>query len=102
VQTIVTHVRIRVGKEDAWDEAFRERVAAARGQSGFVAVQLCMPEGKANERVVIGTWRSRDDWAAWHDTPEFRRTRHELEEADPERESEWWHDVLLEERSGPG
>jgi heme-degrading monooxygenase HmoA len=100
METIVTHVRIRVGKEDAWDEAFRERVAAACEQPGFVAVQLCMPHGRTNERVVIGTWQSRDDWEAWHDTPEFRQTRHELEEADPERRAEWWHDVLLEERRG--
>ena len=97
MQTIVTHVRIRVGKEEAWDAAFRERAAAARGQDGFVSVQLCKPHGRDNERVVIGTWRTREDWEAWHDTPEFRRTRHELEESDPERESESWHDVLLEE-----
>src|SRR3954464_12772707 len=99
MQTIVTHVRIRVGKAEAWDEAFGERVAAARGQPGFVAVQLCVPHGKPNERVVIGTWRSRGDWESWHDTPAFRRTRHELEEADPERESEWWHDVVLDARA---
>jgi heme-degrading monooxygenase HmoA len=101
METIVTHVRIRAGSEEAWDVAFRERVAAAREQPGFVAVQLCAPEGRASERVVIGTWRSRDDWEAWHDTPEFRRTREELEEADPERSAEWWHSVLLEERASP-
>ena len=30
MMTIVTHVRIREGQEPAWDEALRERVAAAR------------------------------------------------------------------------
>ena len=99
MQTIVTHVRIQAGKQETWDAAFRERVAAARGQDGFVAVQLCVPQGRENERVVIGTWRAREDWEAWHDTPEFRRTRHELEDTAPERESEWWHEVVLEERA---
>jgi heme-degrading monooxygenase HmoA len=101
METIVTHVRIKSGQEQAWDEAFGERVAAAREQPGFVAVQLCAPAERASERVVIGTWQTRDDWAAWHGTPEFRRTREELEEADPERTDEWWHEVLLEERREP-
>src|SRR5918911_894415 len=99
METIVTHVRIRSGGEDAWDAAFRERVAAAREQPGFVAVQLCRPLDAPDERVVIGTWETREAWAAWHETPEFRRTREELEEADPERRREWWHDVLVEERA---
>ena len=99
MMTIVTHVRIREGQEPAWDEAFRERAAAAREQPGFVAVQLCIPLDAPNERVIIGTWRTRADWEAWHGNEAFRETRRRLEQvADDEQQAERWHEVVLEER----
>jgi heme-degrading monooxygenase HmoA len=96
--TVVTRVRIKGGQEDAWDEAFRERAAAAREQEGFVFVQLCRPEGSPSERVVVGTWQTRANWESWHDHPTFVETRERLEEVDDERAGSQWYEVVVEER----
>ena len=97
MMTVVTHARIKKGQEPAWDQAFRERADAARGQPGFVAVQLGIPVDAINERVIIGTWESRADWEAWHSTEGFQKTRAQLEEPDAKTKREWWHEVVLEE-----
>ena len=95
--TVVTHVRIKEGQEPAWDAAFRERVVAAKEQQGFVAVQLGIPAERMNERVVIGTWETRADWEAWHDTGAFAQTREQMEDADTKTRDERWYEVVLEE-----
>ena len=95
--TIVSHVKLKAGEEPAWDEAFRERAAAARDQPGFVSVQLCIPLNAVDERVVIGTWQTRADWEAWHNHEAFVDTRRRLEEIDEEKTGDWWHEVLLHE-----
>jgi len=59
MMTIVSHVKIVPGKEPEWDAAFRKRVTAAKKQPGWVAVQLCIPADRLNERVVIGSWETR-------------------------------------------
>ena len=98
MMTVVTHVKIKEGREPAWDAAFRERIASAREQRGFVAVQLCIPSDAMDERVVIGTWETRADWEAWHGTEPFQQTRRQMEEqSDSKRKREWWHEVVLEE-----
>ena len=96
--TIVTHLCLESGREPEWDAAFRERIAAARTQPGWVAVQLCIPADALNERVVIGTWQTRADWEDWHGSEAFQETRRRLEQVDDDRRREWWHEVLLEER----
>jgi heme-degrading monooxygenase HmoA len=96
--TIVSRVRIRSGEEQAWEEAFRERAAAAREQSGFVSVQLAVPVDARSERVIIGTWESREDWERWHRHEAFHETRRQLEEVDDEKEDDRWHEVLVDER----
>ena len=75
----------------------RERLAAVKEQPGFVAVQLCIPSDAINERVIIGTWESRADWAAWHETEAFRQSRARLEAAQTKKQREWWHEVVLAE-----
>jgi heme-degrading monooxygenase HmoA len=95
MMTIVSHVKIKPGQEPAWDAAIRERIEAAKQQPGFVSVQLCSPAEAMNERVIIGTWETRADWAAWHGTEEFQRTRAQLEEPDAKKRREWWHEVVL-------
>jgi heme-degrading monooxygenase HmoA len=62
MMTIVTNVTIEPGKEPQWDAAFRERVAAAGKQPGWIGVQLCIPAQAINKRIVIGTWETRADW----------------------------------------
>jgi heme-degrading monooxygenase HmoA len=97
MMTIVSHVTIEPGSEPAWDAAFRERVAAAKKQPGWVSVQLCIPADALNQRVVIGTWETRADWEAWHATDPFGKTRDQMEEGKSEERKEWWHEVILEE-----
>ncbi len=97
MMTIVTHVKLKEGDEPEWDAAFRERVAAAKEQDGFVAVQLCIPTHALDERVVIGTWETRADWEAWHRTRDFHATRDQMQDADGDTRREWWHEVIIEE-----
>ena len=97
MMTIVTHLKIEPGKEPGWDDAFRRRVEAARNQRGWVGVQLCIPADAANERVVIGTWETRADWEAWHETGIFQETREQMEGAEIGSRREWWHEVVLDE-----
>lgn len=97
MMTIVSHVAVKEGQEPAWDEALRERIAAAREQPGFVAVQMAIPIDAPNERVIIGTWETRADWEAWHNHERFVETRGRLEAVDESKARDWWHEVVLEE-----
>ena len=97
MQTIVTHVVVRDGEQDSWDAALRERVHAAVDQPGFVGVQVATPNEKPNERVIIGTWETREHWQAWHDDEQFRETRRRLEVVDERTTDSAWHDVQVEE-----
>jgi heme-degrading monooxygenase HmoA len=94
--TIITHVAVREGQEAAWDEALRERAEAARERPGFIAVQVTTPVDKPNERVIIGTWDSRENWQAWHGDDQFRETRQRLEVIDETTTDSSWHEVLIE------
>jgi heme-degrading monooxygenase HmoA len=96
--TVVTRVRIKDGQESEWDAAFSERARAARDQAGFHFVQLCRPEDAPSERVIVGTWETRENWAAWHDHEAFVETRRRLEEVDEAREGTQWYEVVVEER----
>jgi heme-degrading monooxygenase HmoA len=94
--TVVTHIVIKNGEEPQWDAGFRERVEAARQQAGWVSVQLCIPLGAMNERVVIGTWKTRADWEAWHATEAFQETREAMDASEAERRGEWWHELVID------
>jgi heme-degrading monooxygenase HmoA len=69
-------------------------VAAAAGRPGFVAVQVAAPVEEPHRRVIIGTWESREHWAAWHEDEDFRRTRAELEIVDERTTDSSWYDVI--------
>jgi heme-degrading monooxygenase HmoA len=97
MMTVVTRVRLQPGQEEAWDAAFRRRIANVQEQPGWIAVQLGAPDGSAGERVVIGTWERREDWEAWHHSAGFQDTRDALEAAEAGGHSETWHDVVLDD-----
>ena len=40
MMTVVTRVRLQPGQEEAWDAAFRRRIANVQEQPGWIAVQL--------------------------------------------------------------
>ena len=94
--TIVTEVGLRQGAERKWDEIMRERMSAAKDQPGWVGGQLLRPAGDPGRRVIVGTWRSRDDWHAWHSAPRFQATRAELDELVRGPEEHTWHEVVID------
>ncbi len=94
MMTIVTHVTLRQGVEPEWDAAMRERLAAAKGKSGWLSAQLLMPLDRLDRRIIIGTWQTRADWEAWHNDPAFAETRGRLEGLEAQPSEEWWHEVL--------
>jgi heme-degrading monooxygenase HmoA len=97
--TVVTRVRIKDGREAEWDAVFEQRVQGVRGQPGFVFVQLCQPEGKPSDRVIVGTWETRANWESWHHDDAFLETRRQLEEVDDEQQSSEWWEVVVEARA---
>jgi len=98
MMTIVTHVTLHPGSEPEWDEAMRERLAAARGRQGWIGGQLLMPLDGLSKRVIIGCWMTRADWEAWHNDPAFLKTRRRLEGLEAEPARSWWHEVLADAR----
>ena len=99
MMTIVTHVKLKQGAEPEWDAAMRQRLAAAREQSGWVGGQLMIPLDKLNERVIVGTWQTRADWEAWHNDQAFAETRKRLEGLETGAPQQWWHEVIADERA---
>ena len=94
--TIVTEVGLKQGAERKWDEIMLERMSAAKDQPGWVGGQLLRPADDPGRRVIVGTWRSRDDWQTWHSAPGFRETRAQLDELVRGPEEHTWHDVVIE------
>jgi heme-degrading monooxygenase HmoA len=94
MMTVVTEIEIQSGQEPTWDAAFRERLQDAPNQRGWVAMQLVIPLDAANKRVVIGTWESRSDWEAWHDTAVFKQTRKRLDAVEQTSTDETWYEVV--------
>ena len=94
MMTVVTTATLRSGAEAEWDDAMRERFESARSREGWISGQLLTRDDEGSTRVIVGTWRSREDWERWHDDPGFQEQRAVLErlEAGPSR-SEWFQVV---------
>jgi heme-degrading monooxygenase HmoA len=98
MMTIVTHVHLREGAGRDWDAAMRTRLSAAKKASGWVGGQLLRPGDKPDRRVIVGTWRTRANWEAWHHDPKFTETRPRLDGLESAPAEHWWHDVVLDVR----
>jgi heme-degrading monooxygenase HmoA len=98
MMTIVTRVTLKEASEPEWDAAMRARLDAARHQRGWIGAQLLIPLGDLKKRVLIGTWKTRADWEAWHKDPAFAETRRRLEGLEAAPSEEWWHEVILDAR----
>src|SRR3989442_4864266 len=98
MMTIVTHVHLREDAGREWDTAMRTRLSAAKKRSGWVGGQLLRPADKQDRRVIVGTWRTRADWEAWHHDPQFAKTRQRLDGLESAPAEHWWHDVVLDVR----
>ena len=98
MMTIVTHVSLKEGVGRDWDAAIRTRLTAARKRPGWVGGQLLRRADKRDQRVIVGTWRTRADWEAWHHDPQFAETRRRLDGLESEPAEHWWHEVVLDVR----
>jgi heme-degrading monooxygenase HmoA len=97
MMTVVTTTTVENEAGDQWDRAMHERVRAASGMDGWVAVQLLRDADEPRRRAIIGTWQSRDDWARWHDDETFKATRAELAGLEDGPSTTVWYEVLEEQ-----
>jgi heme-degrading monooxygenase HmoA len=100
MMTVVTTIRLRPGGEDEWDTAIRERFESARDRPGWISGQLLTPDDASSTRVIVGTWRSRDDWATWHHDPDFLDQRSTLERLEDEPSRSEWFRVVADAHAG--
>jgi heme-degrading monooxygenase HmoA len=98
MMTIVTHVHLREGAGRRWDAAMRTRLSAARKASGWIGGQLLRSADKPDRRVIVGTWKTRANWEAWHHDPQFTETRQRLDGLESAPAEHWWHHVVLDFR----
>jgi heme-degrading monooxygenase HmoA len=98
MMTVVTHVTLKSGCEPEWDAAMRERLAAAKGQRGWVGGQLLIPLDGPSKRAVVGTWESRADWEAWHEDERFLESRKRMDGLQEDRSEMVWYEVVTEGR----
>jgi heme-degrading monooxygenase HmoA len=94
MMTIISETTIQPGQEPQWDKAFQERIEDARKQPGWVSLQLLIPTDAPNKRLVIGTWQTRADWEAWHNTETFQRTRQQMNSVEQSLDQERWYEVI--------
>jgi heme-degrading monooxygenase HmoA len=99
MMTIVTHVHLKEGAGGEWDTAMRTRLSAAKKRPGWVGGQLLRQSDKPDRRVIVGTWRTRADWEAWHQDPKFAETRRRLDGLENGPAEHWWHEVVLDVRT---
>jgi len=93
--TIVTEIGLKDGAGTQWDAIMHQRMAAAKDHPGWIGGQLLKPTGDPGRRVIVGTWRTRDDWSAWHAAPDFQETRAKLDALVRGPEAHVWHDVVM-------
>jgi heme-degrading monooxygenase HmoA len=98
MMTIVTHIHLKEGAGREWDTAMGTRLSAAKKRPGWVGGQLLRPTDKPDRRVILGTWRTRADWEAWHQDRLFAETRRRLEGLESRPAEHWWHEVVLDVR----
>jgi heme-degrading monooxygenase HmoA len=98
MMTIVTHVHLKEGVGHGWDAAMRTRLSGAKKRPGWVGGQLLRQSDRPDRRVIVGTWKTRADWEAWHDDPQFAATRGRLDALESEPAEHWWHEVVLDVR----
>jgi heme-degrading monooxygenase HmoA len=94
MMTVITTMRLRSDAKRDWDTLISQRFESAHDRPGWVSGQLLTPTDAPDTRVIVGTWRSRDDWEAWHNDPAFLEQRTELEGLDAEQGSSTWYEVV--------
>lgn len=96
MMTVVTTTRLRPGGEAEWDAAMRARFDSARERPGWISGQLLTSDDEDSIRVIVGTWRSREDWEGWHADPAFLDQRATLERLEEEPSRVAWFRVVAD------
>jgi heme-degrading monooxygenase HmoA len=92
--TVVSTMQLHSDSAEEWDQLIRERFRSAHDREGWISGQLLSPADARDTRVIIGTWRSQRDWAAWHEDPAFLSTRARLDELQKVDHRTAWYDVI--------
>jgi heme-degrading monooxygenase HmoA len=95
MMTVITEITIEPGQEPKWDETFRTRYQDVKGQPGWLGMQLLIPLDAPNKRLVVGTWQTRADWEAWHNTKSFQKTRETMDSVKQSSSEDRWYEVVL-------
>lgn len=99
MMTVVTTLKLEPEAEAQWDSLIQERFRSAHRREGWISGQLLSPPDEPHTRVIVGTWRSQQDWEAWHDDPAFLATRARLDELRPQTNETVWYEVLEDARA---
>jgi heme-degrading monooxygenase HmoA len=100
MMTVITTMKLQPGAAPDCDGMIHERFQSAHGRPGWISGQLLTPVDLPDTRVIVGTWRSREDWEAWHDDPAFLENRNALERLQAEPNVTAWYEVVDQARVG--
>jgi heme-degrading monooxygenase HmoA len=100
METVITRLTLKDGADEEWDAAMTERMRAVEDQEGWIGGQLLRPSDEPRARVIVGTWKSRANWEAWHGEEAFRETRERLEGLQTGPAEVTWHEAVLDRRGG--
>ena len=92
--TVITTMKLMPGAAPDCDAMIHERFRSAHDRPGWISGQLLTPVDLPDVRVVVGTWRSREDWEAWHDDPAFLENRNALERLQAEPNQTAWYEIV--------
>jgi heme-degrading monooxygenase HmoA len=100
MEMVITRVAVVPGSESEWETVMRERMAAAQEADGWLAGYVVTPDEDPAGRLIVGLWRSRGDWEAWHDTDAFTDTGKRLDGLERDPGTATWHRVVFGETAG--
>ncbi len=102
MMTVITTMRIPSGADEDWDSLISQRFESAHKRPGWVSGQLLTPTDVPETRLIVGTWRSREDWETWHNDPAFLEQRAKLEDLDARQGATVWYDVIAHAHADTG
>lgn len=100
MMTVVTTMKLRPESAAEADQLIQERFRSAHQRDGWISGQLLSPTDTTDTRVIVGTWRSKAEWDAWHEDPAFLATRERLDQMQTEAHTTAWFDVIDDARAG--
>jgi heme-degrading monooxygenase HmoA len=100
MEMVITRIAVNPGAEAEWEAVMRDRMAAAEAAEGWIAGYVVAPDDDGSARVIVGLWRSRADWEAWHDDDAFADTGKRLDGLERDPGAATWHGVVFSATAG--